>query len=133
MRATDCESSCPALLKRTGPTIQRWVNVDDAAAVMQRLFIARVSRVRSTYTFTSRLFVRGIAQYVSTTRNPSLYIAAATAHEGTLSGQALLAYKLNWQSVMFVGYGDDRELSGEDRLENLDRQFFVKVSYAIQR
>jgi hypothetical protein len=34
---------------------------------------------------------------------------------------------------MFVGYGDDRELSDVDRLEKLDRQFFVKLSYALQR
>jgi hypothetical protein len=33
---------------------------------------------------------------------------------------------------MFVGYGDDRELSDAQRLEPLDRQFFVKLSYAFQ-
>ena len=39
---------------------QRWVNVDDPVDVSQRLFIARVSRLRGTYTFTARLFARGI-------------------------------------------------------------------------
>ena len=112
---------------------QRWVNVDDAEGERRRLFIARVSRIRGTYTFTSRLFVRGIAQYVSTDRDPGLYTAATTARSGTLSGQALISYKLNWQSVMFIGYGDDRELTERDRLEKLDRQFFVKLSYALQR
>jgi hypothetical protein len=34
---------------------------------------------------------------------------------------------------MFVGYGDDRELTEERRLAKLDRQVFVKLSYAIQR
>ena len=34
---------------------------------------------------------------------------------------------------MFVGHGDDRELSDQRRLEPLDRQFFVKLSYAFQR
>jgi hypothetical protein len=113
---------------------QRWVNVDDAVGARRRLFIARVSRIRGTYTFTSRLFVRGLAQYVSTDSDPTLYTAADTrARTGTLSGQALLAYKLNWQSVMFVGYGDDRELAETDRLEQLGRQLFVKLSYALQR
>ena len=50
-----------------------------------------------------------------------------------LEGSALLAYKLNWQSVVFVGYGDTRELSDRDRLERQARQFFVKLSYAFQR
>ena len=80
-----------------------------------------------------QLFARGIAQYVSTTRAPALYRDPVTAKSATLNGSALLAYKLNWQSVMFVGFGDDRELSDVDRLEKLDRQFFVKLSYAFQR
>ena len=45
----------------------------------------------------------------------------------------LLAYKLNWQTVVFLGYGDDRELSEQDSLERSGRQFFVKLSYALQR
>ena len=62
-----------------------------------------------------------------------------TRSNGTLvdsadfSGSLLLAYKLNWQSVMFIGYGDDRELTDVNRLAPLDRQFFVKLSYAVQR
>lgn len=111
----------------------RWVNVDDPAGRSARLFLARVSRVRGTYTFTAKLFVRGIVQYVSTDRDPSLYLSSADARSGNFGGSALLAYKVNWQSVMFVGYGDDRELSTEERLEPLDRQFFVKLSYAFQK
>lgn len=112
---------------------QRWVNVDDARGRSARLFIARVSRVRGTYTFTSRLFVRGIAQYVSTDRDPSLYTFDTSTKSASFGGSALLAYKFNWQSVMFVGYGDDRELTSDERLAPLDRQFFIKLSYAFQR
>jgi hypothetical protein len=112
---------------------QSWVSVDDAAGVSRQLFIARVSRVRGTYTFTSRLFVRGTAQYVATDRDAGLYTFAVPPKSGTVSGQVLLSYKLNWQSVLFVGYGDDRMLSTQDRFEKVDRQFFVKLSYAVQR
>jgi hypothetical protein len=34
---------------------------------------------------------------------------------------------------MFIGYGDNRELTENERLAPLDRQFFVKISYAFQR
>jgi hypothetical protein len=112
---------------------QRWLNVDDAAAIGRRLVTARVSRVKSTYTFTARMFIRSIAQYVWTVRDPSLYLSDVASRAGDFSGSALFAYKLNWQSVMFIGWGDDRQLSDEHRLEKLDRQFFVKVSYAFQR
>jgi len=112
---------------------QSWVNVDDARGVSRQLFIQRVSRVRGTYTFTSRMFVRGTAQYVSTNSDPRLYTFSTPPKSGTVSGQVLLSYKLNWQSVMFIGYGDDRMLSTHDRFEKVDRQFFVKLSYALQR
>jgi len=106
--------------------------------VFRRLFFARVSRVKGTYTFTSRLFTRTIVQYVSTDRDPSLYSHPVPARSGTFGGSVLLGYKLNWQSVMFVGYGDDRGLTGDEierahRLAPVDRQIFVKVSYAFQR
>lgn len=111
---------------------QSWVNVD-ASGSSQRLFTARVSRVRGTYTFTSRMFVRGTTQYVSTTRNPSLYAFRTLAKSGTFSSQLLVSYKLNWQSVLFIGYGDDRMLSNVDRYEQAGRQFFIKLAYAVQR
>jgi hypothetical protein len=111
---------------------QRWLNVN-AEGLDRHLFTARVSRVRGAYTFTPQLFARVIGQYVSTDLDPALYIASVTPRSGTFSASALLAYKLNWQSVLFVGYGDDRELSTLNELERADRQFFVKISYAFQR
>lgn len=121
----------------------QWLRVDVAERRDAKLFTARVSRVKGTYTFTSRLFARAIAQYVTTDRDPSLYAAVVTPRSASLSGSLLLAYKLNWQSVMYVGYGDDRAVVespvGTDtfvragRLAPLDRQVFVKLSYAFQR
>jgi len=117
--------------------------VDTTTASDARLFTARVSRAKGTYTFTDKLYARVIAQYVATDRNPSLYKTDVSSHSGDFSGSVLLAYKLNWQSVMYVGYGDDRsvvqplDVSGQPpaqrQLVPLDRQVFVKISYAFQR
>lgn len=112
---------------------ERWLDVDMPGAGSSRLFTSRVSRVRGTYMFTAKAFARVIGQYVTTTRNPALYRFSVIPRSGTLSGSALIAYKLNWQSVLFVGYGDDRELSEQHELEKASRQFFVKLSYAFQR
>ncbi len=110
-----------------------WLHVDDAVGVDRSLFTARVDRLRANYTFTAKSFVRVIGQYVSTDRDPSLYLQPTTAHDGTFSGSVLIAYKINWQSVMFFGYGDDRTLDDQQRLQRADRSFFVKLSYAFQR
>jgi hypothetical protein len=51
-----------------------------------------------------------------------------------LSSSGLLSYRLNWQTALFVGYGDDRERRPlEEDLVRTGRQFFVKLSYAFQR
>lgn len=118
---------------------QQWLSVNPLGEY-QRLFVARVSRVKGTYNFTSRLFARVIGQYVSTDADPSLYIDPVPARSGNFSGSLLLSYKINWQSVMYVGYGDDRALTdatgpgfGGQRLVPIDHQVFVKLSYAFQR
>jgi hypothetical protein len=110
-----------------------WLHVDDRAGVSRPLFTARVERLRANYTFTARSFVRVIGQYVSTDRDPALFLRPSPAHDGFFSGSVLFAYKINWQSVMFFGYGDDRTLDEQRRLQKFDRQVFVKVSYAFQR
>jgi len=111
----------------------RRLSVDNSLGRRVPLFTQQVQRVKGTYTLTSRMFVRLIAQYIGTTSDPTLYMTTVAARAGDFSGSALFAYKINWQSVMFVGYGDDRELSDVRRLDPLDRQFFVKLSYAFQR
>jgi hypothetical protein len=92
-----------------------------------------VERVRANYTFTARSFVRVVGQYVSNDRDISLFVNPEPAHDGFFSGSVLFAYKINWQSVMFFGYGDDRQLDEMRRLQKFDRQIFMKVSYAFQR
>jgi hypothetical protein len=109
--------------------------VDDGTGSGERarLFTARVDRLRATYTFTPRFFVRAIAQWVETVSDPSLYVDEVAPRTGELTASALVAYKLNWQTVAFVGYGDGRELDEGEVLQRSDRQFFVKISYALQR
>jgi hypothetical protein len=110
-----------------------WLNVDDKTGESKPLFTSRVQRVKTNYTFTAKSFVRLIGQYVSTDRDPALFLSLSPAHDGFFSGSALFAYKINWQSVMFFGYGDDRTLDQQRRLQKFDRQVFVKLSYAFQK
>jgi len=114
-------------------TSRRWLDVTPPDRPGGRLFTAQVERVRATYTFTSRVFLRLIGQYVDTHRDPSLFVDETARRDASFSGSALFAYKLNWQTVLFVGYGDNRALSEEETLEREDRQFFLKLSYAFQR
>jgi hypothetical protein len=98
-----------------------------------RLFTAQTARVKATYVFNARMLVRLIGQYVEVTRDPSLWTFPVASKEGGFAGSALFSYKLNWQTVLFLGYGDNRTLQESGDLTPADRQFFLKVSYAFLR
>ncbi len=112
----------------------RWVNVDDGTGVSRRLFNAGVERLRATWMFNARSYVRLIGQYIVTTRDTTLYTFAVPRKSALFTSSALFAYKLNWQTVLFAGYGDDRLYDDlENRLAHAGRHLFLKVSYAWQR
>lgn len=98
----------------------------------RRLFTAQVERLKATYTFNARCYLRVIGQYERTDSDPTLYLSTVEARTGSFAGSALIAYKLNWQSVVFLGYGDDRALDPDGRLYRTGRQLFLKLSYAFQ-
>ncbi len=102
-------------------TSMRWLNISG-----DRLFLSQVERLRATYTFNPRMFLRTILQHTRTDRTG--------IRSGTFATQLLFAYKLNWQTVFYVGGGDlDEVLSESGELEPSNRQLFAKVSYAFQR
>lgn len=61
------------------------------------------------YHFGVRSFVRTIVQYVDVSRNPAAYTFPVESHDRNLFTQFLFSYKLNPQTVAFVGYSDARD------------------------
>ena len=97
------------------------------------LFTAEVSRLRMIYSFSANSLLRLIGQYVDVSREPGRYLFPVPKHSGAFNGSLLYSYRLNWQTVLFAGYGDDRVLNDRADLLRADRSLFVKISYAIQR
>lgn len=114
---------------------RRWLDVSPTGSGPRdsRLFTAEVTRLKATYNFTSRAFLRLIGQRVRNEFDPNLYTFPVPERDESFTGSVLFAYKLNWQTVLFLGYGDERALSAEDRLEPARRELFFKISYAFQR
>ena len=120
-------------LELRGNANQRWLDVD-VTGQAKRLFTAHVERLRATWAFNSRSFLRLIGQHVRTDRDPTLYGFPVDWKEVDVSGSALLAYKLNWQTVVYAGYGDQRTFyDPSDKLVPAGRQVFAKLSYAWQQ
>jgi hypothetical protein len=129
---SDIRPTTHLLLTLSGSRRQLNVTAEDGRS--GRLFTADVARLRANYTFNSRMWVRVIEQYLHTVRDPSLYRSAGVdPEEGGLTSSVVFAYKLNWQTVLYLGYADNQELDERNDLQKSDRQAFFKVSYAFQR
>jgi hypothetical protein len=97
-----------------------------------KLFTAEVGRVKAVYTFNARSWLRLIAQQVSTTFDPAIALDDVSRHDRRFGGSAVFAYKLNWQTVLYLGYSEGRDLDENDRLAPVGKQLFFKVSYALR-
>lgn len=88
------------------------------------VYVANITELRISYQFDVRSYLK-----LSLVYNDIDYPNAEKMKD--LSSQLIYAYKVNPQTVFFLGYADnsyqDHELT---RLERAERTFFTKVSYA---
>jgi hypothetical protein len=104
-----------------------------------RLYTANILEGRLTYQFTKQFFMRIIMQYRNYDYNTVLYINPdedpPEPLEQFVFSQFLLSYKINPQTVLFLGYSDNYkggELNERDTpLTQTNWTFFFKVGYAL--
>lgn len=99
----------------------------------QKIYVANLSQVKFIYNFNVRTFVRLIFQYLDMDRNPALYTTPVSPTNQTFFTQFLFSYKLNPQTVLFLGYSDNYFGAKNIDLTQTDRTFFVKLGYAWTR
>jgi hypothetical protein len=95
------------------------------------IFDAQVHDARLTWQFNNRSFIRLTMQHQQVERNQVLYVDEVDAKSRNVGRQLLYSYKLNPQTVFFLGYSDahvdDDDL---DSLTTTDRTLFMKIGYA---
>jgi len=97
----------------------------------EQIFDASVLDARLTWQFSVRSFLRMTVQQSVTKRNPDVYIDEVDAHSENIGRQLLYSYKMNPQTVFFLGYAD--QYVDEDHLDGpqaSDRSLFMKIGYA---
>jgi len=102
-----------------------------------RLYTANIERLKLVYQFNRRMFLRTIFQYYHYKRDVSLYEDEDTdpLSKGLFT-QILFSYKINPQTVFFLGYSDDYYGDHEIGLQKplymvqTNRTVFAKIGYA---
>ena len=97
----------------------------------EKIFDAAVVDARLTWQFNVRSFLRFTVQQADTSRNPAVYLDPVESETTDVGRQLLYSYKINPQTVLFLGYSD--QFYDDDSLNKLtvsDRSLFMKLGYA---
>lgn len=136
----DYENVRPADMFRLRPTVEVAVGRHMRFSLLHtyerleveggRLYRANLSELRGVYQFSLRTFVRAIIQYSDLWRNRGLYQEEVAPTSRRLFTQVLFSYKINPQTVFFLGYSENGfgEQGWDIRASN--RTLFLKVGYA---
>jgi hypothetical protein len=108
-------------------TLQRLATREGA-----QIFQENLTALRAVYNLNARTFVRGMLQYHDVRRDPELYVRPVPPQNQRVSSQLLFAYKVNPQTVVFVGYADTHRGELDYDLTQENRNFFMKLSYALR-
>jgi len=96
-----------------------------------RLYTANIGMLRVIYQFTKRAFLRSIFQYRDYKRDIALYEDEDTDPRSKgLFTQFLFSYKINPQTVFFLGYSDDYFGDHQIDMTQTNRTIFAKLGYA---
>jgi hypothetical protein len=103
----------------------------------EQIFDADVYNLRLTWQFNRRSFIRLTTQFQDIDRNLDEYDDpvdpddAVDANTRDMGRQLLFSYKINPQTVFFLGYSDNHYDDDDlNTLEQTDRTLFMKIGYA---
>jgi hypothetical protein len=139
-KAIDYNNGRPGEMLRLGPWLElglgRHINLNFSHARERlesdglRTYTADLSQVRLIYNFSVRAFVRAIVQYRYIDRVPERYAYPVDSLTKGLFTQFLFSYKINPQTVLFIGYSDNSLGQQGVDITRINRTFFLKLGYA---
>ena len=95
------------------------------------LYTANVDGLWATYQFTKRVSLRTVLQYVDYEYDADLYTDGRGPESQHLASQVLFSYKINPQTVLYLGYSDNHVGDEIIDLTQSDRTFFAKIGHAL--
>ncbi len=117
--------AAPHLVVRMDHVFER-LNVEGG-----RLYTANITNFQAIYHFNRRTFFRGILQYVNYDFNMALYSTAFDNLQKQFFTQFLFSYKINPQTVLYLGYSDNYNGNQDFNLIQNNRTLFLKIGYAL--
>jgi hypothetical protein len=96
----------------------------------KRLYLANLVQSRIVYQMNVRTFARALVQYTDLSFQQKRYTFAMPPGYHELFSQVLLSYKINPQTVFYLGYSETRSGDQGHEIRQMDCTFFGKIGYA---
>jgi len=96
----------------------------------EKIYTANLTQSTVSCNFNTRVSVRCILQYLDISRAPDNYLVPVDPKNRTLFTQLLFSYRFSPQTVLFLGYSDNRYGTESVDLYRADRTFFLKIGYS---
>jgi hypothetical protein len=97
-----------------------------------QLYTANIGYLGLAYQFNRRTFLRSILQYVDYKYNPANYLIPTDPAFKHFFSQVLFSYKINPQTMLFLGYSDNHYGYSVIPLTQYNRTIFLKIGYALR-
>ena len=94
------------------------------------VFDVDIAQTTLVYQFNVRTFVRAIFQYQNLERDAEVFPFPVNTKQEDLLTQLLFSYKINPQTVLFLGYNENGFGTQDFSITETDRAIFLKVGYA---
>jgi hypothetical protein len=119
-------------------TVTGFTSYSDLQVQSKELYHAQQYDLRLTYQFNMRSKLKFVLQYTDIERNPDMYIVDSeddkpNASDVYVNSQLIYSYKINPQTLFYLGYADSGYQDDTMKKVALDnRTVFAKFSYAWQ-
>lgn len=122
----------PGVLVRFGRHLNLTLNhtIEHLSLYGEKIYTANLTQSTVSCNFNAQLSVRCILQYLDLSRNPDCYLAPIETKNRTLFTQFLFSYQISPQTVLFLGYSDNRFGTKSIDLYQTDRTLFLKIGYS---
>ncbi|UCH92292.1 MAG: carbohydrate binding family 9 domain-containing protein [Candidatus Aminicenantes bacterium] len=97
----------------------------------KKIYTVNLVQGNFIYNFNIKTFIRAIVHYTYINRSVPLYISPVEPITKELFTQFLFCYKMNPQTLLFLGYSDNHSGTKGIDITRRDRTFFLKIGYAL--
>jgi hypothetical protein len=132
LRKGEVSSFSPRISLNLGRNMEIDLNVGKTSFTVdgQELYSYNDLKITPVIHFSAKSHLRMKFQYIDLSQNQNMYESEVETNSRDLLSQIVYSHQFNARTFIFVGYNDSYYGTSEYKLQQTDRTYFAKMSYA---